>query len=125
MRFVNPIVFVSDIDRSKAFYQDRLNLKIFRDFGRFVLFESGFGVHDGKSLEQTIWKKTDEAPQRYGQRNVLLYFEDDDIPAAFEKISPYVELIHAVERQEWGQHVFRFYDADGHVVEIGEPQLDF
>lgn len=63
-------------------------------------------------------------PEPYGRRNLLLYFEHDDVDAAFEKLAPHVELIHPVERQEWGQRVFRFYDPDGHAVEIGEPQSD-
>lgn len=42
--------------------------------------------------------------------------------SAFESIAPHVELIHPVERQAWGQRVFRFYDPDGHAVEVGEPQ---
>ena len=58
----------------------------------------------------------------YGQKNLLLYFEDHDVDAAFVRISPYVELIHAVQRQAWGQRVFRFYDPDRHVIEVGEPQ---
>ena len=53
---------------------------------------------------------------------MLLYFEHWDVDAAFEKIAPHVELIHTVEQQAWGQRVFRFYDPDGHAVEIGEPQ---
>lgn len=38
------------------------------------------------------------------------------------KVEPLVELIHPIERQAWGQKVFRFYDPDGHIVEVGEPQ---
>ncbi|NTJ08122.1 VOC family protein [Rhizobium lusitanum] len=122
MRFVNPIPFVSDIARSKAFYCDLLGLKILSDFGNFILFETGFAIHDGKSLEQTVWKKTIETSSPYGCGNMLLYFEHEDVDAAFERIAPHVELIHSVERQDWGQRVFRFYDPDGHAVEIGEPQ---
>ena len=122
MRFVNPIPFVSNIERSKAFYCDLLGLKILSDFGNFILFETGFAIHDGKSLEQTIWKKTIETSSPYGRGNMLLYFEHWDVDAAFEKIAPHVELIHTVEQQAWGQRVFRFYDPDGHAVEIGEPQ---
>lgn len=123
MRFVNPIPFVSDISHSKAFYSELLGLKIIKDYGNFVLFETGFAIHDGKSLEQTVWKKSTETPERYGRRNILLYFEHEEVDAAFKSIAPHVELIHAIEQQEWGQRVFRFYDPDGHVVEIGEPQL--
>jgi uncharacterized glyoxalase superfamily protein PhnB len=58
----------------------------------------------------------------YGRRNLVLYFEDDDIEAAFGRVVGRVDLIHAIQVQAWGQRVFRFYDPDGHIVEIGEPQ---
>jgi catechol 2,3-dioxygenase-like lactoylglutathione lyase family enzyme len=121
MRFINPIPFVSDIGRSKAFYEERLGLTIARDFGNFVLFETGFAIHEGRSLEQAIWKESRGSGEPYGQRNLLLYFEHGDVNAAFASIAPHVDLIHPVERQTWGQRVFRFYDPDGHAIEIGEP----
>lgn len=123
MRFVNPIPFVRDIARSRAFYETRLGLKVLEDFGRFVLFETGFAIHKGAALERTIWGDAAATQQPYGRRNVLLYFEDQDIDAAFTRIAPHVDLIHPVERQAWGQRVLRFYDPDGHAVEIGEPQI--
>lgn len=125
MRFVNPIPFVGDIDRSKAFYRDRLGLRILRDFGSFVLFEGGFAIHEGRALEETVWQTPSKAEEPYGRRNLLLYFEHEDVDAAFRDIAPHVELIHPVQRQAWGQQVFRFYDPDGHAIEIGEPLGQF
>lgn len=122
MKFINPIPFVRDIQRSKAFYQQTIGLKVLEDFGNFVLFETGFAIHEGSSLEKTVWRKALDTSEPYGRRNLLLYFEHDDVDAAFENIAPHVELIHPVERQAWGQRVFRFYDPDGHAVEVGEPQ---
>lgn len=122
MRFINPIPFVHDIRRSREFYENRLGLRVLEDAGNFVRFETGFAIHDGSALEQTVWGDALRSSEPYGRRNLLLYFEHDDVDAAFESIAPHVELIHAVERQEWGQRVFRFYDPDGHVVEVGEPQ---
>ncbi|KJF74224.1 VOC family protein [Agrobacterium arsenijevicii] len=121
MRFVNPIPFVRDISHSREFYRDRLGLKVLEDFGNFVLFESGFAIHEGRSLEQTVWRTSSDTGEPYGGRNLLLYFEHEDVDAAFQNIAPHVELIHPVERQAWGQRVFRFYDPDGHAIEIGEP----
>ncbi|MBW0369234.1 MULTISPECIES: VOC family protein [Ensifer] len=122
MRFINPIPFVSDIERSRTFYETTLGLTIREDFGNLVLFVGGFAIHEGRSLERTIWRQELSSAEAYGRRNVLLYFEDDDVDAAFARIAPHVDLIHPVERQEWGQRVFRFHDPDGHAVEIGEPQ---
>ncbi len=110
-----------DINRSREFYRDRLGLKVLDDFGNFVLFESGFAIHEGRSLEQTVWRTSPDTDEPYGRRNLLLYFEHEDVDAAFRNIAPHVELIHPVERQAWGQRVFRFYDPDGHAIEIGEP----
>ena len=123
MRFINPIPFVSDIARSREFYEKTLGPTVREDFGNFVLFENGFTIHEGRSLEQTIWRRESGSSEPYGRRNLLLYFEHDDVDAAFARVAPLVELIHPVERQEWGQRVFRFYDPDGHAVEIGEPQV--
>ncbi|MUZ65018.1 VOC family protein [Agrobacterium vitis] len=122
MRFINPIPFVRNIVQSREFYEKRLGLEVLEDAGSFVLFETGFAIHDGSALEQTIWGKRSETSEPYGRRNLLLYFEHDDVDAAFESIAPHVKLIHPVERQPWGQRVFRFYDPDGHAVEVGEPQ---
>jgi catechol 2,3-dioxygenase-like lactoylglutathione lyase family enzyme len=122
MRFVNPIPFVRDIDRSRAFYREVMQLEIRADHGNFVLFEGGFAIHEGQSLEKTIWKQNDDdTPAAYGCRNLLLSFETDDLDAEFARIAPQVELIHPVETQAWGQKVFRFTDPDGHAVEVGEP----
>lgn len=122
MRFINPIPFVRDIVRSKEFYEKTLGLKVLEDAGSFVLFETGFAIHYGAALEQTVWGTASETSEPYGRRNLLLYFEHDNVDAVFENIAPHVELIHPVERQAWGQRVFRFYDPDGHAVEVGEPQ---
>jgi catechol 2,3-dioxygenase-like lactoylglutathione lyase family enzyme len=122
MRFIDPIPFVRDIDRSRQFYEKRLGLKVLEDAGSFVLFNTGFAIHDGAALEETVWGEVSETIEPYGRRNLLLYFEHADVDAMFESIAPHVELIHPVERQAWGQRVFRFYDPDGHTVEVGEPQ---
>lgn len=122
MRFVNPIPFVRDIARSKAFYETRMGLRIVEDFGSFVLFETGFAIHEGPALERTVWRQASATQEPYGRANLLLYFEHEDVDAAFSAIAPHVTLIHPVEEQAWGQRVFRFYDPDGHAVEVGEPQ---
>ncbi len=121
MRFVNPIPFVRDVAASKAFYTSLLGLRVVEDHGHFVRFETGFAIHDGTRLEQTIWG-TSSANPSYGRRNVLLYFEEENLDALFERIHRHVKLIHPIQTQDWGQRVFRFYDPDGHVIEIGEPQ---
>lgn len=122
MHFVNPIAFVRDIEASKHFYAELLGIAIAEDHGDFVRFETGFAIHDGPALERTVWGEAGDSQQRYGHRNLLLYFEAEDVDAVFGRIGSQVALIHPVARQSWGQRVFRFYDPDGHIIEIGEPQ---
>lgn len=122
MRFVNPIAFVSDIQVSTAFYRDVLGLTVEADHGSIVIFMGGFAIHDGPALMRTVWGADvpiESGP--YGRRNLLFYFEDDDVDACFARIGDRVDRIHPVTKQPWGQRVFRFHDPDGHAVEIGEP----
>lgn len=123
MRFINPIPFVRDIAASTAFYRDVLGLAVVEDSGTFVRFEGNFAIHDGEALARTVWggPVDGEPAQSCGQRNLLLYFEDDDIDACFARLKDRVQLIHGLNKQPWGQRVLRFYDPDGHAVEIGEP----
>ena len=123
MRFINPIPFVRDIAASTAFYRDVLGLRVAEDHGDFVAFDGQFAIHDGAALARTVWGDEDagDAGGPYGRRNLVLYFEDDDIDGCFARLKDRVELIHGLERQAWGQRVFRFYDPDRHVIEIGEP----
>jgi len=53
--------------------------------------------------------------------NFVLYFEVDNI----EDLEKVIEendftFIHGTREQPWGQHTFRFYDYDNHIVEIAE-----
>jgi hypothetical protein len=57
-----------------------------------------------------------------GQNNFELYFETSDLDAAHaQMIQAGVPLVHPLLEQPWGQRVFRVYDPDEHIVEIGEP----
>jgi catechol 2,3-dioxygenase-like lactoylglutathione lyase family enzyme len=122
MRFLNPIPFVEDIRAATAFYRDILGLTVEQDHGNFVLFEGHFAIHDGAALAKTVWgTDTIPVPGPFGRRNLLLYFEEPDIEACFSRLKDRVTLIHGLREQPWGQRVFRFYDLDEHVVEVGEP----
>jgi catechol 2,3-dioxygenase-like lactoylglutathione lyase family enzyme len=112
---------VRDIAVSRTFYRDVLGLTVAEDHGTIVIFKEHFAIHEGRDLATTVWGggAVDVAP--YGRRNVLFYFEDEDLDACFARLSDRVELIHPIVRQAWGQRVFRFHDPDGHAVEVGEP----
>jgi predicted enzyme related to lactoylglutathione lyase len=121
MKFINPLPFVADISRSKVFYQTLLQLEIIQDHETFVQFENGFAIHDGAALFQTVFGRSQKAAGPYGRNNLVLYFETEDIVSAFRRVEGNAELIHPIAQQSWGQRVFRLWDPDRHIVEIGEP----
>ncbi len=123
VKFVNTIVFVKNISLSKRFYIELLGLHVLEDYGTIVIFEDHFVIHNSRNLIKTVFKK-DRLFSKFkqGSKNLLIYFECDHLEDAFERIKDgNVKFIHEIEKQAWGQNVFRFYDPDNHIVEIGEP----
>jgi catechol 2,3-dioxygenase-like lactoylglutathione lyase family enzyme len=123
IEFSHSIIFVRDIQVSKAFYTEVIGLKAVKDYGTIVLFENHLAIHQARELAITIWKANapSGADQSQGRHNVLLYFETPTLEETFARLKDQVKLIHPIECQAWGQMVFRFYDPDGHAIEIGEP----
>ena len=98
IKFINTIVFVSDIQTSKKFYTKLLDLQIEKEFETIVFFSNEFIIHDAANI-----------------------FEPPDLDSFYKKLAAAgVQFIHFIEKQEWGQRIFRFFDPDGHIVEVGE-----
>ncbi|MEJ6392555.1 VOC family protein [Gymnodinialimonas sp. 2305UL16-5] len=119
MRFVNPIPFVADLPRSVEFYRDVIGLTVIEAHENFVRFEGGFALHDGPSLHEDVFG-TAPPPSPFGQANMVLYFEADNLQTAFERVSHATDILHPIRTQSWGGRLFRAKDLDGHVIEIGE-----
>ncbi len=120
--FVNTIVFVRDVPASRAFYESVLGLRVTEDFGPIVFFEGGLAIHDGRDLRRKIFKRDDVESHPEGRSNLDIYLESEALAEFLARVSASgAEIIHPIERQEWGQLVFRLFDPDGHIVEIGEP----
>jgi catechol 2,3-dioxygenase-like lactoylglutathione lyase family enzyme len=122
IKFEGSVIFVKDVKASRRFYEDLLGQKVKDDFGRFVGYEGGFGIWEADFAHQLIYEKPLEESGPLGKRNLELYFETEDIEDAWSRFSEAaLELVHPMIEQPWGQRVFRLYDPDGHIVEIGEP----
>ena len=126
IQFLHPVAFVRDIEVSKQFYTSVLGLKILEDHEVYILFEMHFAIHQAKELHTTIFKRESEDVENLqGRNNMLFYFETDNLDEMYDRICSKIELIHPIERQKWGQRVFRFRDPDGHIIEIGEPMENY
>jgi len=57
-----------------------------------------------------------------GRKNLEIYFESDDLDAVWNRlVEEGLGVAHPMVEQPWGQRVFRVFDPDGHLVEVGEP----
>lgn len=86
------------------------------------MFENGMAIHDGASLFRTMFGVDDANSNYYGQANLVLYFEDADLDETYVRISRQIDLLHEIRDEPWDPRVFRFFDPDRHVIELGEPQ---
>lgn len=121
MKFIGTLITVSDIERSRHFYEHLLGQRVINDFGQDVGFEGGFSIHLRSHFSGVIHHKTIEP----GVNNMELYFEHDELEPLLEKLKEHsIEFVHEIEVQPWQQKVMRFYDPDGYMVEVGESMLN-
>ena len=118
IKYDSCVLFVADIQKSRLFYETILEQKVIADFGENVGFEGGFAIFHRPYAHQVIFGKEKE----FGWNNLELYFESEEIEAVVQKLEENgINFVHPIMEQPWGQQVVRFYDPDGHIVEIGEP----
>jgi len=121
IRFHSPCVFVSDLTKARAFYEEALGQEP-------SLVLDGYVVYPGFCLWRTDTAKKhvfdDPAPTTdgpMGRDNLELYFETEHLEDAWDRVMPRAETIHPMKRQPWGQRCFRVRDPEGHIVELAEP----
>ena len=119
LKFDAPLIVVNDMARSRYFYEELLDQKVKFDFGPNVPFE-GFSLHL-KSHFQSLLGDATQYPVTPKAHWGELYFETDELEPIYQRLNEAnVEFIHSICEQPWGQRVMRFYDPDGHIIEIGE-----
>ncbi|MBP1757821.1 MAG: fosB [Firmicutes bacterium] len=118
MKYKGVCIAVKDIHLSKKFYQDLFELEVFQDYGRNVSF-------GGLSLQQDFdWLLSIPKDSILKEsHNMELYFEEDnfnDFIAKLQQRNDIRYIADGVKEADWGQRSIRFYDLDGHIVEVGE-----
>lgn len=119
MKHKSILLVVKDIDRSKDFYRHILGLRVLLDFHGRVSLTSGIVLQSYEIWKDLIRKNDNEI---FLQNHACeLYFEIEDIDEFMDKLYEYnVPLIHPLKEHAWGQRIVRFYDPDGHMIEVGE-----
>ncbi len=118
MKYSCTVLSVSDIRAARKFYEDLFGLEVFQDYGKNIAFTCGLalqqdfdwlvGVSKGSVLNQP--------------NNMEICFEEQDFDGFLDKLKkyPHIEYLGDIIEHSWGQRVIRFYDLDGHIIEVGE-----
>ncbi|MEW8994360.1 VOC family protein [Clostridium sp.] len=120
MKFLNPLIVVSNMEKSKLFYYEVLGLKVIEDFGANVTLTGGIALQTKYSWSTFIHKKDSEIV--FGGNESELYFEEDDFDSFIQRLNNMrdINYVHSMVEHSWGQRVVRFYDPDKHIIEVGE-----
>lgn len=118
MKHVCTLISVADINASRKFYEDLFGLEVFQDYGRNIAFTCGLALQQDFDWlvdlpKEKVLKKSN---------NVEIVFEEQDFDSFLNKLKEYpnIEYLGEVIEHSWGQRVIRFYDPDGHIIEVGE-----
>lgn len=123
-----PVLFVRDAATSRKFYTELLQFTVIMDNGGTNLtFKEGFAV----------WQIRPDniIPKTLGAENITnsgstsrfeLCFETDDLDQIYQTLKENeVAFLHEINTEIWGQRTIRFYDPDGHLIEVGEEMAIF
>jgi len=123
MKFSGTLLVVKDMSRARKLYEGLLGCVVAMDQGVYVAYTNGVALQEEKTWLSFIHR--DEEDIVYGANDSELYFEEHEIESFFIRLRVFdVELIHDLHEHSWGQRVVRFYDLDGHVIEVGEHMGD-
>ena len=118
MKHVCTLISVADINAARKFYEDLFGLEVFQDYGRNIAFTCGLALQQDFDWlvdlpKEKILKKSN---------NAEIVFEEQDFDGFLNKLKAYseIEYLGEVIEHSWGQRVIRFYDLDGHLIEVGE-----
>lgn len=117
MEFKNPMLIVTDIDKTVEFYKRVLGLQIVTDFGANKTLTGGLALQTLETYKDFIGT----GDISFGGNNFEIYFEEDDFDKFADNLRKCdVQYVHPVKEHSWGQRVVRFYDPDRYIIEVGE-----
>lgn len=120
MRYEGCLLVVKDAQKSKQFYQKLFGCAVELDLDDYVIFKEGIMLQQESTWLGFIKKREDSLTYRH--LTTELYFEAENLDEFMERLSAdsAIQLMNPVTEQEWGQRSIRFFDPDGHVLEVGE-----
>ena len=123
MKFSGTLLAVRDINRSRKLYEGLLGCKVAMDLGVYIAYTNGIALQAEETWLTFIERDAEDIV--YGANDAELYFDEHEIESFYIRLRVFaVELIHELKEHSWGQRVVRFYDPDGHIIEVGEHMGD-
>ncbi|MCY3410788.1 MAG: hypothetical protein INQ03_04035 [Candidatus Heimdallarchaeota archaeon] len=122
------IIYCSDLEKSRYFYETILQLEVETDFTSVIFFKESIAIWEIKSAHllsntfgEAFFKK-----QKKPSFPFELYFEIRSFDTFIQQLQNYpIDYIHDVYQEPWGQRTVRFYDPDKNIIEIGETLEEF
>ncbi len=117
MKYTSTLLAVRSREESIRFYREVLGLEVIQDFGANVTLSGGIALQTLESWQEFIGGKEVQL-----QGNAMeLYFEEDDMDGFVKRLEGLkISYVHPLLEHRWGQRVVRFYDPNGHIIEVGE-----
>ena len=113
MKIKNPMLVVTDINKSLEFYIKVLGLHVIMDFGANKTLTGGLALQTLETWNEFIG--TDNVS--FGSNSSEVYFEEDNFDKFADRLKKYdVEYVHPIKEHSWGQRVVRIYDPDIHII---------
>lgn len=118
MKYACTVISVADINLSRKFYEDLFGLELYQNYGINISFTCELALQ--QDFHWLINLPKGEILTK--SNNIELYFEEENFDNFIEKLKEYpnIKYLSNVIEYSWGQRVIRFYDLDGHLIEVGE-----
>ena len=87
MKLKNPMLVVTDLEKSQAFYREVLGLRVVLDFGANVTLTGGLCLQTRESWMEFLHKEKQEI--RFGGCDGEIYLETEDLDAFWKSSRPY------------------------------------
>ena len=119
MGYKGTLIAVSDLEKSRRFYECVLDMPVVEDFGSNLQLNGVF-LQSAESWLGFIGKNGEDL--RFQNNVTELYFETEDMDGFVAKLQgmPDISYVHPLLEHSWGQRGIRFYDPDGHMIEVSE-----
>lgn len=118
MKHTCVVLSVTDVKAARAFYEDLFGLELYQDYGINISFTCGLSLQQDFAWLVNLPKEK----ELHHANNMEICFEETDFDGFLQKLKKYPDLVYLgdVVEHDWGQRVVRFYDLDGHIIEVGE-----